>query len=182
MQPIAQIRKRMSRSGFTLIEMIAVLVLVSILSVTAIPSLARLDSARDSAMMAECERLIRLTQASAVSSGLPTGVRFDLDEQSVELISLDADGEIDVLVREGTGVATVVRLQDAFGISTIVEAGISGSTTDRGTAVLWFDYDGTPHTRNDEGANPVLLEDPFIIRSSSDRTVTVLSITGKVER
>lgn len=178
----AQTSKRQRRIGFTLVEMIAVLVLVSILSVTAIPSLARLDSARDAAMISECDRLLRFAQAGAVSSGLPTGVQIDLDAQTLAVITIGPDEQTVPLNRDATGQPLVVFVAEAFGAALISEAGVTGSSSDRGEVAIWFDYDGTPHTRDADGSDPQDISDPFILRSASGRTISVLPITGKVER
>ena len=182
MHSATQTLENRCRTGFTLIEMIAVLVLVSILSVTAIPSLARLDSARDAAMMSECDRLLRFAQAAAVSSGLPSGLQIDLDAQTLAVITIGPDGHAVPLNRDVTGQQVLIHLPEAFGAATLVDAGVTGSLSDRGEVAIWFDYDGRPHTRDSDGSDPRVISQPFIMRSASERTISVLPLTGKVER
>jgi prepilin-type N-terminal cleavage/methylation domain-containing protein len=170
------------RSGFTLVEMIAVLVLVSIMSLTAIPSLARMDSARESALATECERLLRFARAAAVSSGLPTGLRIDLENQSIGVSVVDEAGEVASLDRDATGQPLMLGVADAFGGARLIEAGDSGSLASGGIVTIWFDFDGTPHSRDSDGSNPSDITRPFLIRTSGSRELSVSPITGRVER
>lgn len=170
------------RSGFTLIEMIAVLVLVSILSLTAIPSLDRMDSAREAALISECERLLRFARAAAVSSGLPTGLRIDLEHQHIAVVVVEEEGAVTPLDRGITGEPMLLGVAEAFGGARLIEAGDLSSPTSRGTVTIWYDFDGTPHTREGDGSNPTDITEPFLLRSSGDRELTLSPITGRVER
>jgi len=169
-------------SGFTLIEMIAVLVLVSILSLTAIPSIARMDSARETALTTECERLLRFTRAAAVSSGLPTGLRIDLDDQIIGIVVVEEGGGVRTLERDVTGSALLLDVVNTFGAARLIEAGDSASPSNRGIHTIWFDFDGAPHNRQGDGTDPTDLTRSFVVRISGGRELTVSPITGRVER
>jgi prepilin-type N-terminal cleavage/methylation domain-containing protein len=175
----AQKRHTRKPRAFTLIELVSVLVLVSILSATAIPALARLDRARDAALLNECDRLIRFSQAHANSTGMPTGARFDLDDQSVAVLTIGTTpGSASSVLRAGTGLPIELSVSSAFPGASLASSG--GQTS--GTAVLWFDYDGSPQTRDSSGEHPLALTEEFIVRVSSGSEIRVQPSTGVILR
>lgn len=170
-------------TGFTLIELISVLVLISILSATAIPALSRLDDSRDAAMMHECERWIRLAQATAISSSLPTGFEVDLDAQLIRIRQIDPAFQVTaVMDRPVTGKPMQMQLSSNFPGAGIGSAGFGPSVQSSGSTVLWFDFDGSPQSRDPDGSDAQQAANPFVLTSGMDRTLTVLPSTGMVRR
>lgn len=169
--------------AFTLIEMISVLVLVSVLSVTAIPAIARLDRAQDAAMLREVERQLRLAQTAAVATGMPAGIEFNLDTQTIQLLQLNPETLVQVpLGRLGSGSDPALHLPQAFASASIAALSVHGVALSTGIHRLWFAPDGTPHTREDSGSDPQPISQALIVRSARDDEVRVLPWTGQVTR
>ena len=164
--------------GFTLIELVSV-----ILSATAIPALGRLDRARDAALLNECDRLIRFAQSHANSTGSPTAARFDLDEQSVFVLSATpARVPVTPVLRAGTGQPISVPIASAFPGSSITDTGLLTNPRSSGTIDLWFDFDGAPQLRSLSGEDPEELDTEFIVRVSSGDELRVQPSTGAIQR
>ena len=74
--PWSVVRRR--SSGFTLIELVVVIIIMSVLSAIAVPSYSRLrDRSRFDGSVQDVITLYRWARDSAVESGLETTVRFD---------------------------------------------------------------------------------------------------------
>lgn len=169
--------------GFTLIELVSVLVLVSILSVTAIPAISRLNDARNAALLNECDRMIRFAQSHANSTGTPTGTVFDLDQQTVSLLSLGGSSvAVSPIHRAGTGQAITLAVAAAFPGAALDAAGEDSAPQASGAVALWFDYDGSPQLRDADGQLRADLEDEFIVRVTSGPELRVLPTTGAIQR
>ena len=168
--------------GFTLTELLIVMVLLSILSATAIPALGRLDDAQRSGLLNECERLVMLSRSRAISTGIPSGLEFDLTEQRVAMISLQTDSTgVEPVTRAGTGTDYISRA-NAFPGAAIELAGPVDAPVSLGTTTLWFDFDGTPQQRQADGESPVALTNEFVIQIVDGPRLTVAPYTGMVSR
>ncbi len=175
------IQSRASR-GFTLTELLIVIVLLSILSATAIPALSRLDDAQRSGLLNECERLVMLSRSQALSTGIPTGLTFDLTNQSVSIIRLQtASSGVEPMTRPGTGSAYLIH-SNAFPGAAIELAGPENATVSLGTTTIWFDFDGTPQQRESDGDSPVALDREYVIRIADGPQLSIAPYTGMVSR
>lgn len=164
--------------GFTLAELIAVLTLVGILSAVAFPALAALDGARDNALLNEVERRLWVARASAMSTGLPTGVRVDIagNDATIWRLREDATGIERAVNAGGESPAPLGSLFRGGGIDDFapIEPG-----ADPG---VWFDYMGRPHARSADGMTRIEWTDDAVVTLHDNRTITVRRVTGAIER
>jgi prepilin-type N-terminal cleavage/methylation domain-containing protein len=161
-----------SRRGVTLIEIVVVITIVGILSITVLPSFARTDEARRASGIAEVQRLLAYARERAIASGRPVGAMIVQDDQRIELVTIDGTGN-PVPLADPLGRASVpVRLGDRFGLSIdrviIPPPSVAGSSRP-GMPVIWFDHRGRPHMRSDAGV--------YIADSSGD---SVIEFEGRV--
>ncbi|MEM8835306.1 MAG: type II secretion system protein [Planctomycetota bacterium] len=164
--------------GFTLVELIAVLTLVGILSAVAFPALSALDDARDAALINEVERRLWVARTSAMSTGLPTGVRFDIpgNDATTWRLREDAGGIERVIGAGGDSAAPLGSLFRGGGIASFapIEPG--------GDATAWFDYMGRPHARSADGTTRIEWTDDAVVTMLDERRITIRRLTGSIER
>ncbi len=81
-------RSRRSRmnGGFTLIELIAVMVLIAILAATSIPALTSISQTRAAAAAVDLQRSMTFARQNAVSTGTRTWVVFDVGANSWSIL------------------------------------------------------------------------------------------------
>lgn len=174
---------RASRVGFTLVELIAVVVVLSAVSITAAPALMSLSSIRDASLGRELGRRINLARAVAGAGGRPTGVRLDTTAQTMMLVQIASVGAAATPLPGITGsVSGGPAVGDSVG-SLFPGSSILSVSLDPGGAhdTLWFGSMGVPHLRDGTGAHAGDLAQDAVIGLSGGRTVTVRMVTGLVE-
>ncbi len=159
----------MSR-GFTLIELAAVMVVVSIIAVSAAPVLSRVADTRTGALAGEVERLLGLARSRALSSGNPAGVRFDQGDQTLELVEAP----------EGVALRSFMETYDipqrAMGTR------LASVTIGDNQSTLWFASDATPHTRSDAGVFIENIDEDAAFAVEGGPTVLVEMNSGRIYR
>jgi Tfp pilus assembly protein FimT len=118
-----------SRSAFTLIEAMVVVILMSIIAVTVMPALNNLDKARQGAAADELIRLLTQARALAMASGRPVGVSIDLEEDAALIVQISAAGGPPT---PATGALVGAFTQDA----TVELSGSKVVTVRRGTGLV----------------------------------------------
>ncbi|MCA9294780.1 MAG: hypothetical protein KDA20_13310, partial [Phycisphaerales bacterium] len=118
--------------------------------------------------------------ATALSTTLPTGVRFDATTQTMTLVEIVSSGAAPTTVLPSIG-AKYPELP----VGTVF-SGTSITTVDLADAgapdTIWFDYEAAPHTRDADGTNPVALTRDAVITFSGGDTLTIHKTTGLIER
>lgn len=172
---------RIGPRAFTLVEMVAVVVIASILAAAVIPSVTRLGVMRESAGAWEVRRQLTYARERAIASGTPAGVRFVQADQTIELRSLSPAGGVttlnDALGRPEPMLPFAERFSADFradAVSPVAPAGEDRST-------LWFGHNGTPHARTNLGEHAGDLGDDFRVMVGGDAVVIVRAISGLVE-
>ena len=170
------------RRGVTLIEILVVITIVGILSITVLPSFGRTDQARRAAGVAEVQRLFAYARDRAIASGQPVGVRLRLDDQQVELVTVDAAGVVSSLFTPLGQATEPVRVRDRFGLSVQdVEVPVaSGAGADPDSPTIWFDHRGRPHVRGPSGGDVVDVSDEARVGFTDQSRVIVTPRTGMV--
>jgi prepilin-type N-terminal cleavage/methylation domain-containing protein len=168
--------------AFTITELLIVMVLLSILSATALPALSRLDDAQRAGLLNECERMITLSQSHAISTGVPSGVRFDLARQTATVVAIDPiDARVQPVTRVGSGQPHSL-LAGAFPGARLTGAGPIAAPTSIGTETIWFDFDGTPQRREPNGGAPVELTGEFVVEVEEAARLRILPWSGRIVR
>lgn len=174
-------RARTSRSrrrvGFTLIELIAVMMMLGLLSATVAPALSAIQRARDNGLAREIARRLETARAFAMATGQPAGVNFDLNAGVIGMRRIAATGQPPSPTPGPTGEPTP---------DLVIKAMYPGSriTRTRGLRVpnIWFNADGAPQTRRSDGSFKALPRIVAQVESSGSHIVLVWQTTGLVEK
>ncbi|MEM1424681.1 MAG: prepilin-type N-terminal cleavage/methylation domain-containing protein [Planctomycetota bacterium] len=159
----------MSR-GFTLIELASVMVVVSIMAIAAAPVLSRVSETRRDALAGEVERMLSLARSRALASGVPAGVRFDTDAQTLEMLERRGDDAPRAFME-------AYRVAERLSGVRLV-----GFENEERTDSVWFMPDATPHARTDAGAWLVAITEPAVVTLERGVTVRVEPNSGRIVR
>ena len=153
-----------AKNGFTLVELVAVIVLVAILAFTAIPRFQDKNAIDVSAKAQQLANDIRYTQSLAMATGQRN--RINLAAASYQITTSSGTP----LVHPATGSAAAIPLG---GVS------LSGYNPPLTNNYVAFDAKGVPYT---DVAGTALTSNASITlsESGSTRTVTVSPQTGRV--
>lgn len=163
--------------AFTLVELMFVVMLMGILAVSVIPAMGNVTQMRAGAARDDLSRTLEFARSQAMSIGQPVGVRIDPEESTLELVGIDSVGEIIVLNDPLTTKPRIVSISDSYSGAEIT--GLDGVEDDN--AVIWFDFDGTPHTRSGDGSFIAFNDDPVEILINDDLLVVVHAYSGMVQ-
>lgn len=172
-----------SRRGFTLPELVAAVLIAGVLAAGVLPTMARLDDARQSAATHEVRRLIVHARERAIATGRPVGADFDAAAESVRLLTLDEHGQPTPLTTPLGAESAPLLLTPRFGAALdrvlIPRPGLAPP----GPAIttLWFDHRGVPHLRDPAGAHRGALDAPARIVLDHGDQLGVAAISGLVE-
>jgi len=133
--------------GFTLVELVSVLVILAVLAATAVPTLAALSTIRQGKAARLILRDVAFARERALATGRRSWIEFDVADQIVSLTADDpqATGFDDsiAITDSGTGRAYT----RAFGVGDLRDAGFSDPDFND-DAVLGFDWLGRPIDRD----------------------------------
>ncbi|MDX2017958.1 MAG: type II secretion system protein [Planctomycetota bacterium] len=164
------------RRGFTLVELIAVSVIIGLLSVTAMISMSSTASARERAAARHLARDLRFAREWAMTTGLQTWLSFSLSSHSwsvlVDSRFLPGRSSALALTDPATGNAMVTRINvDDYAGVRLMAVSVPGGGSEFG-----FDWLG----RSENTAGTALTSDVTITIGSAP-AVRVLAGTGAVE-
>lgn len=164
-----------TRTGFTLIEMIAVVVVLGVLSVSAAISLSGNPAARSRAAAALIARDLAFARERALATGNPTWVVFSVGANSYSVLAENpaAPGRVGALTLTdpATGRSMVASLSDPiFADVTIASVSIPGGGNDLG-----FDWMGRP-----VNAAGTRLTTSVTVTLNPSQTITIAAGAGTV--
>jgi prepilin-type N-terminal cleavage/methylation domain-containing protein len=136
---------RGSGGGFTLIELIVVLVLVGILAATAVPSLATLTSSRAAAGARQVQRDVSFARESAILTGTRTWVIFSASTDTYSILVEDPSNPGRLNASVMTDPATGKDYQVTLGAAGSEFSGVEiTSAAFDGQQEIGFDWLGRP--------------------------------------
>lgn len=165
------------RRGFTLVELIAVMVLLAVLSATALPAVSAISSASVRGAADEVARRAHVARAHAATFGRPAGVVFDVGGNRVASLTV-ISGVAGAIPLDGARTVEAVDLGSAFpGVAvTAVDAGADG-----GVVGVWFEPSGEPRAGTAAGPTTAMVRDATV-SLNGEVAVTVHRLTGLVTR
>ena len=169
---------RPARAGFTLVELMLVVVLMGIISASVIPAMANVQDMRSGAARDDIARMLGVTRARAMATGAPMGLSVNLADSRLDIVEIGADGDAAEIYEPLTGQTRSISISSAYsGVG--IERMVNGDGTS-GSGTIWFDYEGAPHMRNQDGSFASLNEEPVEIELDSGERVLVYAYTGVV--
>lgn len=167
------------RSGFTLVELMFVVVIMSIVSVSVIPAMNNVAQMRAGAARDDLVRMIEVSKGLAVASGVPHGVQVDLVSSTIEMVEITDQGRIQTLRDPLTNESRSIVLPVVYSGITLISM-VNGDGGG-GSGVIWFDFESTPHTRTNDGAFDAVNTLVATITLSSGEQVRIHPHSGLVE-
>jgi prepilin-type N-terminal cleavage/methylation domain-containing protein len=166
------------RGGATLIEVMVVVVIMSILSATALPAFSMLRDATQSAAVREFRRLLEYARSHAASSGVPTGVLVNVEKDSINL-QVFQNGSLEQVPSGTGGFMSELLIADVYDGADLTS--ITGGVSAAAGESLWFSFDGTPHVRTTTGTLVHTLESTVVYVFADGSTVRVHPVGGMIE-
>lgn len=169
-----------TRAGFTMIELMVIVVIMAILAGTVIPVMDQSTQARQGASRDEVVRSFEFARAFAIAGGVPAGVAIDTSESTLGIVTLNDSGAIIPVVDRIDGQIKEADLSQHYAGVTIVSFVNGNGTTGDGT--VWFDFQAEPHTRvQSSGAFDAVFNQNATLTMSTGTTITVHAGSGLVE-
>jgi len=129
-----------TKSGFTLIELSIVVIVIGIISISSIPALDRLSETRQAAALSEIHAALRSVRAHAFALGDPAGLHIDPSTETINLMWIAPGSSpgplLDPLGSPEEPIDLAVLYEDADITSVSLPDGTTGSGT------IWFSSGG----------------------------------------
>jgi len=167
------------QNGFTLLELMIVVVIMVIISVSVLPAMGNIRTMREGAARDDLVRMIEVAKGRSVASGMPYGLEVNLSTHVIRLVQVNSLGETEITYDPLTNGERTIDLSIVYPGVTILSM-INGDG-DSGSGTIWFDYEATPHTRNDSGAFVSLNSESATITLSSREQIIVYPYSGAME-
>lgn len=170
-------------AGFTLVEMLSIVMILSIVSAMAIPNISPRDAAALDLVVIEVSEALRFARNEAIRSGQPHGVRFRMTLNKIEVFRLDISGtptEIyDVRHPLDKHIYDIDLNTLPFASGATAAADFRYAVSGAASLAVAFDARGEPMAAND--LDP-LFQDGSVTVSYGNHSavVAVATITGRV--
>lgn len=171
----------MHRPGFTMVEVVAVAVILAILAVSVIPAFSTIESARRSAAADEVARRFVVARAHATATGEPAGLRVAVGVGTIEMRRIPHGERLPRPMTGPLGEDRETLTIPARFPGVTVEAVIRGDGR-IGTGTIWFGHDGTPRILDAEFADAGAAGEDGLVELTGGERVRVRRLSGAVER
>jgi prepilin-type N-terminal cleavage/methylation domain-containing protein len=166
-------------SGFTLIELTVVVIVVGIIAGSSLPALDRLSETRRAAAHSEVRAVLRSVRAHALALGDPAGLNVDPSAETIEMLWI-APGSAPSPLLDPLG-----SPEEAIDISTMfTDAGIASVTLPNGSnaaGTIWFSNEGALELYDEDGAYISPATDNGVIVLEGSGQITVDRLTGRIQ-
>jgi prepilin-type N-terminal cleavage/methylation domain-containing protein len=170
-----------SARGFSLLEVSLVLIVMGITAAGVIPALRTIDETRRYGAAEEVERRLTLARARAIVLGRPVGVSIDPSSETLRMMTITSPGAAPGPLAGVLGeVEAEVLIASLYPGCEIVSCASGGAST--GAQTIWFDVDGTPHTRSAAGVRQGAWSSDATIVTSGNQTITIRRLSGAIQR
>lgn len=161
-----------------MVELVVVMVIMGIVSVSVIPAVSNVRTMREGAARDDLVRMIEVAKGLAVASGMPHGLRINLESSVVSVVLIDEFGAVVTETDALTGRDRAINLSVVYPgveISSLRNGdGVGGSGT------IWFNFESSPHTSTDAGEFVELNTLEAIVEMVSGEQVAVYPYSGMV--
>jgi len=161
-------------AAFTLIELVAVIVILAVLSALAVPASLTFTSGRHAAAMRTVARDLAYARARAIASGSPVWVSFSVQHNAYSLLAENPAAPGFAGARALTDPASGSPMSVRLGTAELAGTSLLAASF-AGSSALGFDRLGRPLATT--GA---LLASDGVVTLSGSRQVTVLVPTGRI--
>ncbi|MBL4591531.1 MAG: prepilin-type N-terminal cleavage/methylation domain-containing protein [Phycisphaerales bacterium] len=165
------------RNGFTLLEVLVVVTIMSIIAVSAVPTLGVIGDTRKGSARDEVIRMLEYARARAVASGRPCGVQVLSVDSTMTMVQIASDGSIEPMLNP-------FGIDEESASIAVQFPGVEISSIDAQTDALetiWFTYNAQPHSRNADGTFGQINTGNASITLSSGDQILVYAYSGFVE-
>jgi len=169
----------LGRSGFTLVELMLVVVLMSIVAASVIPALGNVQAMREGAARDDIVRYLEIAKARAMASGMPCGLEVDMSSSSLTMVCIDDAGSVETLIDPLTADQRSLEIPTTYGGVTLDS--FSGGSALSASGVVWFDFEAKPHTRSSDGTFVSLNSAAVTLELSSQQRIVVHPYSGVIE-
>lgn len=177
--------KARSERGFSLLEMLMVVVVIGVLAAVVGPGLGSLEQQRQESAFDEVSRTFRYARATAMASGSPTGVRLQTGSGvQLSLLRVDPDSLNLEAAPAPLGEDSTTRYLDLEIPSLAISSMTNGDGASSSDETFWFRFDGTPHTRASDGTFTALFSESaeiVLVSGSGTRTIVIREHTGLID-
>ena len=166
--------------GYTLIELLLIIVIMGVLATSAIPVINQSVQARQGASRDEVVRLFEFARGRAMASGVPAGVSVDTTSNTLTLVTLSLAGDIVDIVDPIDGGVKYANLANEYA-GVAVNSFVNGDGSS-GDGTVWFDFRSEPHTRDDvSGDFDSVFTQNATVTLSTGTLIVIHSYSGLVE-
>ena len=167
------------RAGFSLLELIAVMLILSAISAVAVPMITSLTGLQTHSARATLFAALAFSQANAGATGTPTGVRIDLAGQTYRFLQVQDPGPgVEPLLDPLGAPSASSRVSRA---SRAIVDRVEGKDLSTTEPTVWFGYLGSPERRDADGALISPAADVTRIVLEQGDPILVHPITGVIE-
>lgn len=166
--------------GYTLIELLLIVVIMGIVATSAIPVLSQSVQARQGASRDEAVRLFEYARGRAIAGGIPSGIVVDPSSSTLRLVTLDENGTIiNILDPIDADIKQSDLSNEYAGVS--INSFVNGDDSS-GSGTVWFDFRAEPHTRNETtGVFEAVFSQNATLTLSTGTLIVVHFNTGFIE-
>lgn len=136
-------RRFVRAGGFTLIELVAVMVVVGVMAAVAVPTLNSMDDKRAGIAAGALLKDLSFARQRAVATGTPTWVVFDVDAETWSVMAEDPDNPGRLSATVITDPATGKPFTQQLGVDSLVGTELVSAVID-GDVEIGFDWLGRP--------------------------------------